>query len=179
MFLQHWGATEAEIHSDVVGDSICSSARVVATRCISVKAPPTEVFPWIRQMGFGKAGWYSYDWLDNLGRKSSVIVKPEWQDIVSGSQVPGGPISFTAEIVDAPSSFVLSVIPKGKLAQRLCFTLAYELREEDGGTRIVTRMRARVSLPFGRFIERFILTPGDGIMVRQQLLNLAKRVNPR
>ena len=177
MFLQHWGATESEILGPVVGDDICPHARISATRCISVCGTSAETFPWIRQMGFGKAGWYSYDWLDNLGRKSAITVKPKWQNVSSGSQVPGGPISFTAEIVQEPSAFVLSVIPKGRLAKRLCFTLAYELREDQEGTRIVTRMRARVSLPFGRLIEKFILAPGDGIMVRKQLLNLAKRIN--
>jgi hypothetical protein len=38
-------------------------------------------------------------------------------------------------------------------------------------------MRARINAPGGRFIERFILGPGDGIMVRRQLLNIARRAS--
>jgi len=68
MIFQFWGATNEEIHSSVVGDSLCADATLIATRSITIKAPPQDVFPWIRQMGFGRAGWYSYDWLDNLGR---------------------------------------------------------------------------------------------------------------
>ena len=175
MILQHWGATPDEIAGPVVGDDLCPNARVVATRSITILAPPADVFPWIRQMGFGRAGWYSYDWIDNLGRKSATTIHPEWQDVHSGSIVPGGPIDFEATIVDAPGSFVLRVVPRGRMANRLCFTLAYELREISLGTRLVTRMRSRVSVPGGALIDRFLLGPGDGVMVRKQLLTLQKR----
>lgn len=128
-------------------------------------------------MGSGRAGWYSYDWLDNLGRKSAVSIHPEWQDVHSGSVVPGGPIEFEAAIVDAPHSFVLLVAPKKRMAKRICFTLAYELRHHPEGTRLVTRMRARINVPGGALLERFVLAPGDGVMVRKQLLNIARRIS--
>ena len=60
--------------------------------------------------------------------------------------------------------------------RRVQFVLAYELRDVPIGTRLVTRVRIRVNLPGGRLIERFVLGPGDGVMVRKQLLNLARRV---
>lgn len=173
MFLDSWGATPEEVTSVVVGDDLCPDARVIATRCITIAASPDKVFPWIRQMGFGRAGWYSYDWIDNLGKRSARSVNPAWQDIVSGSRVPAGPISFIAPIVNAPTSFVLTVSPRG-VGKRICFSLAYELRPHHNGTRVVTRMRARVNLPGGRLIERLILSPGDGIMVRKQLVTLQK-----
>jgi hypothetical protein len=173
--MRHWGATHDEIQGTVVGDNLCSASAVTATRCITLNAPPHEVFPWIRQMGFGRAGWYSYDWIDNLGRKSATRIHPEWQDIHSGSKVPGGPIDFTAAIVEAPHSYVLLVQPAGKLGQRFCFTLAYELREHPRGTRLVTRMRASIKVPGGGIAER-LLAFGDGIMVRKQLTTLAHMV---
>jgi hypothetical protein len=156
MFLESWGATPEEVASPVVGDHLCADARVSATRCISIAAPTHEVFPWIRQMGFGRAGWYSYDWIDNLGKKSARRVHDEWQDIVSGSQVPAGPISFIASVVDEPHSYVLSTSASG-LGKRMCFTLAYELRPEATGTRLVTRMRARINVPSGWIIEKVFL----------------------
>jgi hypothetical protein len=176
VILQHWGATPDEIAGPVVGDDLCPDARVVATRCITLPAPPADVFPWIRQMGFGRAGWYSYDWLDNLGRRSAHTVHPEWQDVHSGSAVPGGPIDFDAVIVEPPRAFVLRVGPGGRMDGRLCFTLAYDLRDDPAGTRLVTRMRSRVSVPGGAFVDRFVLGPGDGIMVRKQLLSLQQRL---
>jgi len=50
------------------------------------------------------------------------------------------------------------------------------LRDHAEGTRLVTRVRARVDLPGGRLIERLLLGPGDGVMLRRQLLNLRTRV---
>ena len=88
MIFQYWGATEGEIESSVIGDDLCSDATLVATRSITIAAPPEKVFPWIRQMGFGRAGWYSYDWLDNLGRKSATTIHDEWQTVESGDKIP-------------------------------------------------------------------------------------------
>ena len=165
-------AIRAEIDGAVVGDDLCGDARFVATRGITIGAAPDEVFPWIRQMGFGRAGWYSYDWIDNLGRRSATRIHPEWQDVVTGSPVPGGPVAFTAAVVDPPRAYVLQL---GRPGDRLCFTLAYELRPDPVGTRLVTRMRTRIDVPGGAALERWLLGPGDGFMVRRQLRTLAER----
>ena len=163
----------------MVGDDLCSDATVVATRSITIGAAPQEVFPWIRQMGFGRGGWYSYDWLDNLGRKSASTIHDEWQSVEAGDKIPSGPISFTAAIVDAPRHFVLEIQSLGKKSPKLHFTLAYELRDNPQGTRLVTRMRSRINLPLGSLFEKLILGPGDGIMLRRQLLNIKKNVTLR
>ena len=176
MILQNWGSTPDEIAGPVVGDVLCPDARVVATRSITLPAPPAAVFPWLRQMGFRRAGWYSYDWLDNLGRRSATAIDPDWQDVVTGSRVPAGPMSFEATIVDPPRAFVLRVGTGDTTKRRVQFVLAYELREVPAGTRLVTRVRIRLNVPGGRLLERVVLGPGDGVMVRRQLLNLARRV---
>lgn len=175
MSLKNWGSTDEEISGPVVGDEVCPQARVVATRSITISAPPSEVFPWIRQMGFGRAGWYSYDWIDNLGHKSATSIHSEWQEVFSGSLVPGGPIDFEAVTVVPPHSFVIRVVGQGRMGKRICFTLAYELRNHPQGTRLVTRMRARTGVPGGALLDRLVLAPGDGLMVRKQLLNIAQR----
>jgi hypothetical protein len=177
MIFQFWGATAEEIDSPVVGDDLCSDATLVATRSITISAPPQNVFPWIRQMGFGRAGWYSYDWLDNLGRKSATTIHDEWQTVEAGDKIPSGPISFTAAIVEAPRHFVLEITSLGKKSPKLHFTLAYELRDDPKGTRLVTRMRSRCSFPFGSLFEKLILGPGDGFMLRRQLLNIKKNAS--
>jgi hypothetical protein len=178
MIFQFWGATSEEIHGSVIGDNLCRDATLIATRSITISAPPQDVFPWIRQMGFGRAGWYSYDWIDNLGRKSAEKVHEEWQSVESGDKIPSGPISFTAAIVEAPRHFVLEIKSLGKKSPKFHFTLAYELRDDPHGTRLVTRMRSHIKLPFGSLFERFILGPGDGIMLRRQLLTINRHVSP-
>ena len=168
-------ATGSERLGPVVGDDIVPDARLIATRSITISAPPSDVFPWLRQMGFRRAGWYSWDLIDNLGRRSATEIHPEWQTLQSGDSVPGGPIGFEATVVDAPSRLVLRLDGRGRLARRIRFTLAYELRADAVGTRLVTRVRSRIDLPAGRLIERFVLGPGDGFMVRRQLANVARR----
>lgn len=177
MILERWGSTPEEQASGVVGDDLCPSARIVATRCITIPAPPEKVFPWLRQMGFGRAGWYSYDWIDNLGRKSATTIQEHWQTLNAGETLPGGVADFEAVIVDPPRALVMRLVQRGTASRRVDFTLAYELRDCPAGTRLVTRMRARIDTPGGKIIEKFLLAPGDGILLRKQLLNVAARAS--
>ena len=169
MLFEQWGARPEEIDGPVAGDDLVPDATLLATRSISLDAPPNEVYPWLAQMGFGKAGWYSYDWLDNLGRRSATEIRPDWQ-VQEGEPVPGGPIAFLAAVARPAEAFVLAID-----RPRLAFTLVYDLRGEGAGTRLVTRLRARLRYPGGRLIERGLLGPGDGVMVRRQLLGLQMR----
>lgn len=175
MILEQWGSTAEERASTVIGDDLCPNARIVATRCITIAAPPEAVFPWLRQMGFGRAGWYSYDWIDNLGRKSATSIEPHLQTLAAGGVLPGGPADFEAVIVDPPRALVMRLTKKGRATKSTNFVLSYELRECPEGTRLVTRMRARIDAPGGPIIEKLLLAPGDGIMLRKQLLNVAQR----
>jgi hypothetical protein len=58
---------------------------------VTVNARPEQIYPWIVQMGVGRAGWYSYDILDNLGRKSAETIVPEWQDPRPGDVIAMSP----------------------------------------------------------------------------------------
>jgi hypothetical protein len=62
-----------------------------AIRAVTVHARPEAIWPWIVQIGFGRAGWYTYDLLDNLGRHSADRIIPELQHIAVGDLVPMGP----------------------------------------------------------------------------------------
>ena len=69
-----WGATDAEVAAVMPGDDLEPKATVRATRAITIAAPPEAVWPWIVQIGFGRAGFYSYDLLDSLGRPSAEVI---------------------------------------------------------------------------------------------------------
>jgi hypothetical protein len=60
-----WGATRAEQVASLPGDQIVPGA-ARATRAISIAAPPERVFAWVAQLGQDRAGFYSYDLLENL-----------------------------------------------------------------------------------------------------------------
>lgn len=64
---RRWGATDAEVAAAMPGDDLVPGCHYVCTRAITIGAPPEAVWPWLIQVGFGKAGFYSNDLLDNVG----------------------------------------------------------------------------------------------------------------
>ena len=84
---RHWGATPDEVGSAMPGDDLLLHAHFEATRAISIAAPPDHVWPWIVQIGFRRAGFYSYDLLDNLGHPSADRIVPEFQETAIGDRV--------------------------------------------------------------------------------------------
>lgn len=86
-----WGATDEEVLRPMPGDEIVARPVFNATRAVTVNARPEEIWPWLVQIGFGRAGWYSYDVLDNLGRRSAEQILPEYQNLAPGDLIPLGP----------------------------------------------------------------------------------------
>ena len=72
-----WGATREEAGRPMPGDGICQRPQLNATRAVTIAARPEEIWPWLVQWGWNRAGFYSYDPLDNLGRRSG-RVNPNW-----------------------------------------------------------------------------------------------------
>jgi hypothetical protein len=176
MLLEHWGATPTEVTAPMPGDELIDAPAMSATRSITLAADRDEVFGWLAQMGFGKAGWYSYDLIDNLGRRSADRLHPHWQVDSVGDEVPGGPLAFTVTHLDRPAHLVLALLDRRAAGHVIDFTLAYRLDPltDRAGTRLVSRARATVAGPLGRPLSA-ALTVGDGVMVRRQLLGLAQR----
>lgn len=67
----HWGASAEEVARPMPGDEIVEHPWFDATRAVTVQARPEQIWPWLAQIGFRKAGWYSYDIVDNLGKPSA------------------------------------------------------------------------------------------------------------
>src|SRR6185312_7157583 len=68
--------------------------RWAATRAIAISAPADQVWPWIAQLGQGRGGFYSYDFLENLvgcDIHSADRIVPEWQDVAVGDKVRFAP----------------------------------------------------------------------------------------
>lgn len=160
------------------GDDLIQNA-AESTRSIELVAQPGEVFDWLAQMGFGRAGWYSYDWIDNLGRRSARRIVPEWAVHRAGDSMPGGPIDFTVELLDRPHHLVIGLRGRSVGPYGIDFTLAYQLEPRAPvGTTLTVRARTRIDGPGGELASRALLV-GDGIMVRRQLRGLARRCGGR
>ncbi|MGZ6802721.1 MAG: hypothetical protein ACXVFU_06690 [Nocardioidaceae bacterium] len=89
--LVRWGATDEEVEAPFPGQEIVPDGVRSATMAVTIDAPPDRVWPWLVQMGTDRAGWYSWDRLDNFGRPSAHWVDPAWQQISLGDRLAGTP----------------------------------------------------------------------------------------
>jgi len=107
-----WGVDETEAATMLPGDDIVPDATTVETRAITIDADPSDVWPWLLQMGYGKAGFYSYDRFDQKGVSADEIV-PEWQTLDVGGSVPTNPAGgFEVRVFEPQHALVLYVDDK-------------------------------------------------------------------
>lgn len=111
-----WGTAAGERDRALPGDDLVPGARLQSTRAVTVAAPASAVWPWLVQMGQGRGGLYSYDWLENLfgcDLHSADRVVAEWQHVSPGDRVrlvkppEGDEWALEVAIVDPPTAFVL------------------------------------------------------------------------
>ena len=174
-----WGATDEEVAREMPGDEIVSRPVFNATRAVTVYAPPEEIWPWLVQIGFGRAGWYSYDILDNLGRHSSEQILPEYQDLEPGDLIPLGPGAESGLHVKdiRPNEVMVWWEPK-KHATSWVWGL-YPIDSER--TRLITRVRNdyhRAGL--ANFVFGLLLIePADFPLMRKCMLGIKRRAETR
>jgi pimeloyl-ACP methyl ester carboxylesterase len=170
----HWGATPEEVASAMPGDELLPHAHLEATRAISIAAPPRLVWPWIAQIGFRRAGFYSYDLIDNLGTASADEIVPAFQDIQVGDRVA------MAEPVTDATSFRVEGFERDRwlLWHKPDSTWAWRFdATPDGGTRLVTRLKAHYDLehPATGLASMFLMEWGDFPMMRRLLQGVQAR----
>ncbi len=170
-----WGATGAEAAQALPGDELLPDAEMVSTRAVSIDAAPAEVWPWLVQMGSGRGGAYTYDWIENLlglGMHSADRVLPEFQHLAVGDVLPlgaDGP-GMRVEICDRDRTLVFR-------SEDEQWVWIFALRPEDGGTRLVSRNRIseRSASAARRLADRLVMEPGSLIMERKMLLGIRDR----
>jgi hypothetical protein len=164
-----WGATDAEVVQSMPGDELISGAGQ-ATRAITIKGLPEEVWPWLVQLGYGKAGWYSYDWIDNDFQSSAARIIPDYQDLVVGDKILMMPqMGFVVESIDEPRSIV-SVLGDGSTSWCLA------LYPEGGASRLVSRWRPKFEKTPATFFLTMLSEPGTFIMEQKMLRTIRDRV---
>jgi hypothetical protein len=171
---ERWGTLPFDVERPMPGDGLIASPAMSATRAFVIDAPPDEVYPWFAQMGPGRAGWYSYDWIDNAGIESAREIHPEW--VIAESEVSLGALAgveFVSVDVRPGRHFVIALAE----APLLSFTMAYRFEAwGESATRVVVRARSRSNR--GRWLDpaiRYLLGPGDFVMMRRQLLGVRQR----
>ena len=195
-----WGATGMEARQPLPGDELIRRPRLVATRAITINAAPADVWPWLAQLGQGRGGFYSYEWLENLIgaeiRNAGAII-PELQGIEAGEIIRLSPERPAGE-KQSPRMMVDRVEPGRALVLRarinttnweliddsspapgnyadISWSLFLEPRDEQG-TRLIVRTRMDWNSGIRSFVLWRLLTePAHFVMERGMLLGVKKR----
>src|SRR3954447_10338800 len=134
-----YGATAEEVAGVLPGDDLLPRPDLVSTRAVTIEAAPSTVWPWLVQMGSGRGGAYTYDWIENLlglDMHSADRILPQFQDLAVGDVLPmgNGGAGMRVEICDAPRTLVF----RSEGGQ---WVWIFSLSEESGGTRLISRNR--------------------------------------
>ncbi|MHB9112328.1 MAG: hypothetical protein ACYC4D_06835 [Thermoleophilia bacterium] len=184
-----WGATAEEVSEAMPGDDIVGTPRYVTNHAVTIHAPAALVWPWLVQMGQGRGGLYSYDWLENLlgfDIHSADRIIPEFQHLQPGDTIrlvrEGYPadLKYEVVIVDRERTLVLRTpgSPAENFAKNLPYgTWAFFLRKNGEET---TRLIARTRSDFRPSVSGYIwnkcgLEPAHSIMERRMLLGIKAR----
>lgn len=162
-----WGATDEEVARRMVGDDIVTDPTFDATRAVTVQATPEEIWPWIIQIGYKKAGFYSWDRLDNAGIPSAEHIIPEYQDLKVGDRIPLSRAEYARVTALEPNKHMLLVFEWEEGA-----TWAWGIYQTGPRqSRLVTRLRVRAESA----VARLSLDAFELIMMRKCLLGIKRR----
>ncbi len=182
-----WGASEDEVSQPLPGDDLIPEPQTESTRAITINAPATTVWPWLVQIGQGRGGFYSYDWLENLfglNIHSANRIIPQWQalnidDIVR--LTPEGAEMSVATIEPNRALVLRAIDPSTKRPvdrdkpTYWDFTWAFVLHElDERSTRLVVRARGDYK-PASLTVLGFLLEPIQFVMERKMLLGIKQR----
>jgi hypothetical protein len=140
------------------GDELLPRADLTATRAVTIRVSAEHVWPWIVQLGQGRAGFYSYDILENLvglNIHSTDRIVPEWQHVAVGDEIRLAPqVGLVVASLKQGRALVLSGgIPIRDTAPPYDFVWAFALRDElDGTTRLLVREQYAYTRPWARLL---------------------------
>jgi hypothetical protein len=186
-WLRSW--EEVNDEGPLPGDAIVPRPRYVATRAVTIAAPAAEIWPWLVQIGQGRGGFYSYDWLENLigcDIHSADRILPEYQHVSAGDPVRLAPEGksklppLTVAVIEPDRALVLLTpgTPEENFALGAPFaTWAFILEPiDEENAKLIARWRADyIPTLRGKLANHYLLQPIHFIMERKMLLGIKKR----
>jgi len=162
---RRWGATEQEVRRAMPGDTLLRQDAPSTTRAITIDVSPEAVFPWLLQIGYGRGGWYSYDWIDNDGKPSVERIDPALQRLAVGDRI---------EMLPALGPIVREIVPNhhivsGSETDSWCLLVEPTL---DGRTRLISRWRQDWPKSAGTYVWIALADPGAFVMEQKMLRHI-------
>ncbi|HEY6407501.1 MAG TPA: hypothetical protein VIY29_08545, partial [Ktedonobacteraceae bacterium] len=167
-----WGATDGEVTRAMAGDEVVKQPTFHATRAVTIQARPEEIWPWLVQIGVTRAGWYSYDWLDNLGKPSARRILPQFQHVAVGDVIPMSPDGKQGMGVKdfELNQWMLWWDNKGDA------TWVWGLYpQDDSQTRLITRVRMHYRWLSPAILFSLLVEFTDIAMMRKCMLGIKRR----
>ncbi|WP_433664618.1 SRPBCC family protein [Nocardia sp. CA-128927] len=170
-----WGATTDEVARIMPGDELPTAPDIITTRAITIAANPAAIWPWLVQLGPGRGGAYTYDWIENLlglNMHSTDKILPQFQNLSVGDTFALGKGGQRLRVVTLePEQTLVFASTDGHWAW------AFGLYPSAEGTRLVSRNR--IALPESglpsRLFNRFVMEPGSWLMERKMLIGIKQR----
>lgn len=189
--LNAWGTTPEEASESYPGHELIPDASARSAMATTILAPPATVWAWLVQMGCDRAGFYSWDRLDNGGRPSAERIHSEWQDLKQGNRVisaPDGGVWFDVALLEPERALVLRAslgLPKPrpfdvtKKPPRAFSDSTWGFflsAADDGGTRLVVHTAGR-GRPRGalQLLNILFWEPAHWVMQAKQFAGLRRR----
>ena len=170
-----WGATDDEVRRAMHGDDIVQHPTYNSTRAITINARPKAIWPWLVQLGQGRGGMYSYEWIENrlmgLQMRNADHVLPEFQHLRVGDIVPMSPAGTGPRVrAMRPNQFLLLVFDDD------AWTWSFGLYPTTNHqTRLVIRNRWDIKGSLPMLFMSVLLDPGDFVMERKMMLGIKQR----
>jgi hypothetical protein len=156
MIGDRWNVTDDEVARSYPCDEIVATPTLQAWRGVTVDVPRELLWPWVAQIRLAP---YSYDWIDNLGRRSPRKLMGLAEPVVGES------FSTAATL---PFGRILAVQPLEHLTGEIMGAcMSYVLVPQGQSTRLLMKLVTST----GTWVAPF-LSVGDLVMARRQLLNL-------
>ena len=171
-----WGATDTEVNQRMPGDEINRRPTFLATRAITIQGTPEQIWPWLLQMGYGRAGFYAYDIFENIGSprgiRSANYIIPEFQQFKVGDEMPISPAGGLSFYAIEPSQYL---IWRGDGAYGGFIWALYPLTNNQ--TRLISRARLSYSWNKPTQLVFDLLTEfSDHLAIRKILQGVKGRV---
>lgn len=188
-----WGATRAEVRARSPGADVIPDGRRSSTMAVTLDAPPSAVWRWLLQMGYGRAGWYSWDRLDHYGIPSARELHPEWQSLFVGQRVPAtrdGRYGFDVAALEPERHLALRAVMSGgrqldpaapRPRSYSDAVWSFRLEELPGArTRLVVAVdQVTRGQAWGALLGYLFWEPAHFVMQLRQFSNLRRRLEPR
>lgn len=158
-----WGSTPQERRRRLPCDGLAEESDQALFRAVDVNADSAVVFRWLCQL---RAAPYSYDLLDNRGRRSPQRLTEGLERLEVGQRV-----MQIFKLVDFEPGRSITLLSSGTVFGRVAVTYSVE-QLAPGRSRLLAKLRVRERIGVRWLPMRLLLPAGDLVMARRQLLNL-------